>query len=272
MDILSKITPAETLLLTKGNSVKLKDLLKYTFMDLLSKNVISIRKTSTKASYKDVELSVHTYVEEGVNFPTYKPKTHEIAFLQMFIASPSISLNIKDFVQLALKAARSNWNYKKQIRNSKNISFYFRESFWSNLFGQIKLTEKGNSIKQRILTYLDRIDERLKHLNESDKQNLLETLLPLGGNVFLLNNFDVKILKEFDKEIFKNSTFYSTHRDNADMFYAFLFFDTFYDFDEFEDTFKTFGENFDSFDATFDSADASADSGCSGCGGCGGCG
>ncbi len=271
MEILSKITPAETLLLIRGNSVKLKDLMKYTFTDLLSKKVISIRKTSTKASVKDKELSTYTYVEEGENFSRYKPKTHEIAFLQMFIVSPSISLNIKDFVQLALKAARSNWNYKKQIRNSKDISFYFRESFWSNLFGQIKLTEKGKMIKQRLLAYLDGIDERLKHLNESDKQSLIETLLPLGGNVFLLNNFDVKILKDIDRDVFKNSTFNTTRQDTSGLFYDFLFLDLFLDFDDFEDTFKSFGDNFDAFDSSFDSGDSSSDSGCSGCGGCGGC-
>jgi len=52
MKILSQITPAETMLIKDCTSVQLKDLMKFTFMDLLLKKVIEIKEIDKKSHQK----------------------------------------------------------------------------------------------------------------------------------------------------------------------------------------------------------------------------
>ena len=81
MKILSKITPAETMLIKDSSSVELKNLMKYTFMDLLLKKVIEIKEVNKKSHPRDKYIRTYTYVVSGKNFSKYKPKKHELIYL-----------------------------------------------------------------------------------------------------------------------------------------------------------------------------------------------
>lgn len=274
MKLLSRITPAETILITDSSSAQLKSLLKFTFMDLLLKKVIKIVEVSKKPHPRD-QVRIYTYVEAGKNYSKYTPKNHELVFLNPFTEEESIQILFKHFVKMAYDNSKGSWNYKKVIRDHGNVNQYIKQSFFINLFRMIRLTDQGRKVQQDISAYLDTIDTQINDLLHNDKKRGLELLLNIGGNIFLLKNLDFELLKNIDKELLEQKKLLSDI--NYDSGYdSYYYIDSFHDgilFDnEFEDTnsFSSyFDDTMDSFDSEFDASSCSScDSGCSSCGGC----
>jgi hypothetical protein len=271
MKILSKITPAETMLIKDCTSVQLKDLMKYTFMDLVLKKVIEIKKISKKSHPRDTSIKTYTYVVSGKNFSKYKPKNHELIYVSPFIKSPSIQILFENFVKMAYDNSNGSWSYKKSIRSNIEINQYFKQHFLLNLFRVNKLTGNGTKIKKEIIGYLNDIDKSIDHLLHNDKKKGLELLLSIGGNMFLLKNLDFKLLKTIDKELLnQQKVLYNDIYDTDSDWWLYIdFFEDNYMFDSY---FDSFDDALDSFDSEFDTSGYSSDdSGCSSCGGCGGC-
>jgi hypothetical protein len=70
MKNLSKLSPAETLLLLEGKEVKLRDLLKVTLMDLFLKQVLQTTEIAN-TSHTGSETFSNTYIIRGNNFLVY---------------------------------------------------------------------------------------------------------------------------------------------------------------------------------------------------------
>lgn len=271
MKILSQITPAETMLIKDCSSVELKNLMKFTFMDLLLKKVIEIKEINKKSHTRDSYVRTYTYVISGKNFNKYTPKKHELIYLSPFIKSPSIQILFNNFIKMAYDTANGSWNYKKATRSNREINPYFKESLLLNLFRINKLTDNGYKIKNEISNYLNEIDKSIDHLLHKDKKKGLELLLSIGGNIFLLKNLDFKLLKTIDKELLQQQKILhnDTYDSGSDWWLYMDFFEDDYMFDSY---FDTFDDTLDSFDSEFDASGCSSyDSGCSSCGGCGGC-
>lgn len=271
MKILSQITPAETMLIKDCTSVQLKDLMKFTFMDLLLKKVIEIKEINKKSHPRDNYIRTYTYVIPGKNFNKYQPKNHELIYLSPFIKSPSIQILFKNFIKMAYDTSNGSWNFKKTTKSNREINPYFKQSFLLNLFRLNKLTDSGNKLRREISNYLNEIDKSIDHLLHNDKKKGLELLLRIGGNIFLLKNLDFQLLKTIDKELLnQQKVLYSdTYDSDSDWWLYVDFFEDDYMFDSY---FDSFDDTLDSFDHEFDASGCSScDSGCSSCGGCGGC-
>lgn len=271
MKILSQITPAETLLIRDCASTQLKDLMKFTFMDLLLKKVIEIEEINRRSHPRDKYIRTYTYVIAGKNFEKYKPKNHELIYLNPFNKSPSIQILFQHFVKMAYDASKGSWFYKKQVRVNQEINSYFKQTFLLNFFRITKLTDNGNKLKKEISAYLNDVDERIDHLLHNDKKKGLELLLKIGGNIFLLKNLNFELLKTLDKELLKEQkVLYSeVYSSDSDLW---LYIDSFDDDYMFDSYFDSFNDTIDSFDSEFDTSGCSSwDSGCTSCGGCGGC-
>lgn len=273
MKLLSKFTPAETLLIKNNNSAELKNLMKYTFMDLLLKKVIEIKDISSRPHPRDKARS-YTYVVPGKNLTKYNPKNHELIFINAFLKSPALKVLFKNYVSMVYGSANGKSSYKKQIKSNKEIDSYFKQSFLFNLFGVNKLTNNGITIQQEIKDYLIEIDTNINRLLTEDKEKGLELLLQIKGNIFLLKNLDFELLKKIDKELLNQHKKQNGNTYNADSdwwFYIDFYeesdrFDTY--LNDFDDTLNTFESDYDSFDSSDSSGWSSCDSGCSGCGGC----
>jgi len=271
MKILSKITPAETMLIKDCSSVKLKDLMKYTFMDLLLKKVIEIKEINKKAHPRDKYIRTYTYVVSGKNFNKYNPKNHELIFLGAFIKSQTIQILFKHFIKMAYDTANGSSNYKKLIRSNRDSNQYLKKTFLIKLFKLNRLTDNGIIIKKEISAYLTNIDKNIDNLLHNDKKKGLELLLSIGGNIFLLKNLDFQLLRNIDKELLKQQkVLYNDAYDSDNDWWLYIdFFEDDYTFDSY---FDSFDDTLDSFDSEFDASGCSScDSGCSSCGGCGGC-
>jgi hypothetical protein len=268
MKILSKITPAETLLIRDCTSVQLKDLMKYTFMDLLFKKVIEIKKINKKSHTRDKYIRTYTYVISGKNFSKYKPKTHELIYLSPFIKSQSIQILFNNFIKMAYDTSNGSWNYKKSTRNNREITPYFKQTFLLNLFRLNRLTDNGTKLKKEISNYLNDIDSKIDNLLHNDKKKGLELLLRIGGNIFLLRNLNFQLLKTIDKELLNQQKvlYNETYDPDCDYWLYIDFFEDDYMFDSY---FDSFDDTLNSFDSEFDASGCSSDdSGCSSCGGC----
>jgi hypothetical protein len=271
MSILNRLKPAETLLIINGDSAEFKNLLKLTFMDLCLKKVIEIQSVtkdySTSRRNKIVELK---YVAPGKNFHQYKPMDFEFAFLATLKKSPDMMFPFKKIIQVAYDYVETEGEYRKMILNQSETSELISQNILQKLFKKFKLNPKGQLEKNSINKELSKIDSSIVDLIRTNPKKALESIVSIGGNIFLLKNLDFQLLKTIDKELL-NSIKNSCHNTGDDGWYYLDSYD-YYDFDRFIDSFDS---DFDSFDSDFDSFGCSSDDtgciSCSGCSGCGGC-
>ncbi len=274
MKLLSKITPAETVLIQLGSNAELKTLIKYTFLDLLLKKVIKVVEIGKKTHPMD-DIRMYTYIELGKNFEKYTPKNHEAIFLNPFREDTSIQVLFNHFVKIIYDASGGKKSYRESVRSNKQMKSYFNQSFFVHLFRLTRLTDKGKKVKEEITTYLQEANNKINDLLHNDKEKALELLLNIGGNIFLLQNLDFELLKKIDEELLnqKRSLISDSYASGDDWYFYLDFFEdgTLFDFDfEEGDSFDShFDSTMDSFDTEFDASSCSSwDSGCSGCGGC----
>ena len=96
MEILSKLSPAELRFLMEGGGTTIDNLLKYTFYDLLFKQVIKAGIKFPQQQLKKTKRTVEsTYITVGPNFNNYLPKVHETALLKPFIKSKNLRIKFK---------------------------------------------------------------------------------------------------------------------------------------------------------------------------------
>ena len=271
-------SPAETKLLLECGKAELKELMKLTFMDLILKKVLKIVDVDKRLHPRD-EVRTYTYVETDENFKKYTPKNHELAFMNAFIKENDIQILFKNLIKSAYVSAGGSKSYRKTIRRNKHLKHYFKESTFVNIFGLIRLTPEGEKKQKDIIAYLEKTDKEISNYVRADQEKALEVVMCMGGNIFLLKNLELPLLKKIDKELIKQkkATISNTY-DTTDgwFFYEGFFGDNSLFDDEFDEAYSFdsfFTETMDFFDTEFDASSCSScDSGCTSCGGCGGCG
>lgn len=256
MKSLAELTPAETLLLTNGNRVPVKNLLKVTLMDLLLKQIL--KTVDVEHTFQDPTSQPNTYVMAGENFSFENTRDHEKVFLQPFLQSENRKILFANLVKLAYGNAGPEMKFNKVIRDSAPLSGCFVTGF-PKLFNAFELTAHGKKLSSHLKQELEKLSETLPDLMHSNPARAREILRHIGGNIFLVKGIDfkrmVEIEKAVDQEIYagysvSNSTF-------ADPI-------TWLALDVSSSRF----DNSCGGDTSSDFSD-SGDSGCSGCSGCG---
>lgn len=270
MTILSQLTPAETLLLKDCHTVKLKDLMKYTFIDLLLKQVLEVKEVSKRPHPRD-DIRTYTYVFSGKNFNNYTPKNHELIFIEVFQKSPSLQILFKNYVEMVYGLAKGKSSYKKLIRRNQQINKYFKQTFFVDIFRLTRLNDRGVTIQKELTKYFDTLETNIDNLLNNNKEEGLELLLKIRGNIFLLKNLDFQLLKKIDKEFIKRRK--KSNVGSQDSYDDWWFYTDFDDLDySFNSCGKDFEDTIDTYESENDSSGwSSCDSGCTSCGGCGGC-
>lgn len=199
MQTITQLTPAETYLLTQGSSVLLKDLLKYTFIDLLFKRVLNIMKPTNR--YKTLSAN---NICIGSQFTTYSPRKHELAFLEIFNKSRDLNIMFYQLVKIAYQYANSKHKFVfKHLFNTPYISKSLEISPLKNLFFNIQLTEEGVLLKHTITSELNELEKNFPKLIRNNPQESKAILDKIKGNIFLLKNFDFELLKEIEPALKK---------------------------------------------------------------------
>ncbi len=247
--LISKLTPAETLLVRDESQASVRDLLKYTLMDLLLKQVLQIDDVERQPNSRD-PVRVYRYVSKGKNFKNYFGLSHELPFLSPFYGNPDIRILFKNCVRIGYENAGGKRALHERIRTSPAIANMFCASLIQKIFGRYDYTPEGLQFKGGVEEELQQLENELPTLLVTDRQRALEKLKLIGGNVFLLKGLDFAMLKEIEQAFPR--TLVEEHTGGCGSGCS---------------TWSSFDSD-DGGDS--DSGCSSGDSGCSGCGGCGG--
>lgn len=280
--ILLNHTPAEVILLRDGTKAPLHALLKYTFVDLLVKQVLELRTVIEQPSEHDPERTLK-YACEGKNFPTYTPQAHEHIFLEVFEKSPGIQIILKGMVKIARDNAVTAQRYRKVVMRCPRLADFFEITFMHMFVGGFRHTLDGHAQRAVLANEIQDLEATLPDILKTDKQKAVEILRALGGNIFLLSGIELALLKELDTAFEQAApVLYDDHPDmttTTDMTY--YHFDdgghshhhghASHDNDTTSDWGCSGGSGCSSDSNTSGDSSCSSDSGCSsGCGGCGG--
>jgi hypothetical protein len=268
MSLIYNITPAETMMVLNPSSSSLKELMKYTFIDLILKKVIKITESSSLINKKhNISSAGISYVKIGKNFSSYRPKKHEFVFLTIFYKNRQLKVLFKQYMKVIYNGINSEYDYKSAIRTSPDINSLYTTNFFSKLLRRHVINEKGKLEQTKIYAVLKPIDNSIDS-GLKDKESV-QKMLSIGGNMFLLNNFSVELLSKIDS-MFKDLEFNQTTKDSNWNYY----FDIFEDQILFDSVYDSFDSSDSFFDTEFDAAGCSScdsSSECSSCSGCGGC-
>ena len=200
MELLTKITPAETLFILKPDSF-LKDLMKYTMMDLLMQEKLTLInfdphpvQGSQRFGYAGVMI--------GKNFQREEPKLHEMIFLFPFYKRPQKRIVVKHLLQMALRAAESESHFKERLLlDSAELKPLFEKKRLHGIFGGVQLSPEGKKIQSQIVKQFNYYDQILPSLINEDRAMALETLPHIKGNILLLNSFKFDLIQIIGFEI-----------------------------------------------------------------------
>jgi hypothetical protein len=256
---LSKLTPAETLIILQGNKATLSDLLKFTFMDLLLKQVLITQEIEKQANPRD-PITSYKYVFPGNNFAAYQANPHENVLLSVYKKSADTGVLFRNLVKIAYQNARHQSWYQIQLINNSNIKDLFSRTYFERWFGGFSYTQKGFQVKKEIQAEVSAIESNIASYITSDKSQGLALLKSIGGNIFLLKRLEFSLAQEIDKEIFREIS-----KNTSDQGCS-----TFSSWTDYGYYSASFDSGCSSDNSGSDGSDSGSDSGCSGCSGCGG--
>lgn len=196
--LLSKLTPAETLLVKDGSKAPVRDLLKYTFMDLLLKRVLMIEDVERQVSMRD-PIRTYKYVCAGENFRRHTILPHELTFLLPYRRNPDTRMLFRNCVEIGYENAGSKRALHKTIRSSPALQHTFSASFLQRVFGEYEHTVSGLAFKHQVESEIRQLERELPGLIANDREKALEKLKVIGGNVFLLQGLSFAVLKVIDE-------------------------------------------------------------------------
>jgi len=197
MKLLSKLTPAETLLLRDGSQASVKNLLKYTFMDLLRKQILIVEEVQHQRDKRD-PVTTLKYVSAGTNFNEYAAFAHELPFLEPFQKNRGARILFRNCIEIAYENAGSQTRLPRTVMSTPELHESFSTSWLNRVFGRIRHTDKGRMKQNEVQTELTQLERELPILIKNNKQKALETIEVIGGNVFLFHDLNFAMLQEID--------------------------------------------------------------------------
>ena len=254
MTHLFRFSPAETLVIKSGEKAPLRDLLKYTLMDLLLKQVLIIEEVQRQPNPRD-PIRTYKYITTGKNFITYPFKSHETVFTSIFQENVEIKLLFRNLVKVAYQRAKSERFYYPLLINNENLKVVFIRTFINKLFGGFSYSSDGTMVKKELESEIADLESNLPEIIKHDKNRGLEILKKIGGNIFLLKGIDFALSKEIDKELFEEMSSQGASGGCSSGCWT---------------SFGDYSATFDRSCSSDTSSGCGGDSGCSGCGGCGG--
>lgn len=255
--LLSSIKPAGTKIILMPNKSSLLDLMKLTVFDLAIKQVIKIRIRLRKSHPRDPHLRKYIVVETGKNFKKYEPDTFEKYFISMLVEDRYFLL--RGYLQKIYKEISSTYSFKREIIENLKLQNVFSKNVFLYIFRFLKVNKKSRKLQKDIEEFLNKIDRNIGDLIENEPKKMLELLMFLKGNVFLLKNIKFELFEKLKSVKIKNTSqefvddyFLIDVFDNSDLFFSDVFSDAVNIFDNFDDyvIFQPGGGDVDIFDAS----------------------
>ncbi|NQZ78769.1 MAG: hypothetical protein HRT61_22040 [Ekhidna sp.] len=201
MDILKKLSPAEAKLILEPDC-KVSELLKFTFMDLLMRQILRTKLADEVVKYHQIST--------GSEFQSFKLKKHEELFTKGFAKDSEMVLSlfeVKKLIQTKFKNPKDlKWSYFIE----PNLSEYFKQlpTGLVRRFVKIKLNSNGESLKEELTDVFKDLDDQFS--GELTKEKISAIYSLIGTNVILIKGYDSKELTELFEADKKEKRQYDT--------------------------------------------------------------
>ncbi|MFK7750372.1 MAG: hypothetical protein AB8B65_18415 [Kordia sp.] len=209
---LAVLKPAATAILLSPTKTQLKDIMRYTLMDLTLKKVLSVAHKNIKLNPNDAYASERTIIETDTNFKTYRKSRYEKYFLSILTETSYFQLHA--YLLRIYHGTPLDTKMKKSILKEQKIGNLFSLSFTLDSFSIFRLNKNGKKVRNEIQRYFVAIEDNLEQIIEDSPQKALYLVSFLKGNFFLLKNIPVEVLKKLNaliklqkKEEIKNEYF-----------------------------------------------------------------
>lgn len=200
MKHLSQLSPAECLLILNGSRVSMKELLKYTFLDLVLRRVLQVVEVEKPISLREGSRT-YKYIKLGINFKTYYPRDHEQVFLMPFQKSDQNAILIRHFIKLGYNNIHSETHYKSILYSYPNLKRYFSRTIFQRLFGGSKSTAIRLETARQIQLEIKELEQKLPFLLLNNNIEAAEIMERIKGNVFLLKDTETSLHEHVEREL-----------------------------------------------------------------------
>lgn len=199
INYLAVLKPAATAILLAPTIVDLKDIIRYTVMDLALKKVISIQHKEILLHPSDPYKRARTIVETDTNFATYRKSIYETFFSGIIDEESYFQLHsylFRIYTELPLDN-----KVKKSILKEHKILNLFSLTFTFDSFSIFRLNKNGEKIRNEIQRYFVTIEQNLEQIIEDSPEQALHLVSFLKGNFFLLKNISIEVLEKLNSLI-----------------------------------------------------------------------
>lgn len=196
--ILSRWTPAELMILQEETKARTYKLIKYTFFDLVLKDVLRIVQIERSMNKRD-RPRTYKYVCIGKRFFRYTPHTIEKLFLDPFIKNMELQVLFGNLVKMVVSKYRNDTTLHTETILSGTLGLCFDMStsglWWLKRY-QPTLNAKGQQHREELKKALEEAGQQTQKMIEVREPQLLNQIKTLNGALFLLPGIDFEALEE----------------------------------------------------------------------------
>ena len=202
INYLSVLKPAATAILLAPSKMELKDIIRYTLMDLALKKVLLIKNKNIRLHPNDPHKRTRTVVETAKNFNTYYKSEFEECFLT--IIDEESYFELRFYLHRVYHDTPRDSAVKRAIIKEHKIKNLFSGSFFYSVFNIFRLNASGKKVQRELTNYLAAIDENIVEIIEKSPEKALKIVSFLKGNIFLLKNLTFELLEKINALIIQN--------------------------------------------------------------------
>ncbi len=201
------LTPAESLMIRDPEGCNVKEMMKFTLIDLLLKKVFKAEVRQESTGYILESTVNNTHISEGEYFSKIKLKPHEDVFTRIKLFSQG-SLKLSIFAKELYRSVHFSFSkYKKNfVREPLFADGYFQKETKKFLFifpySKYILSEKGRITQTKIKKLLEE-GENLEKWVKNEPAHAKAYLSICGANILLLKKYDLKVIKEWTTALSK---------------------------------------------------------------------
>lgn len=196
INYLAVLKPAATAVLLSPTKTSLKDIIRYTVMDLTLKKVLSIKHKNIKPHPNDAYARIRTYLETGENFTSYHKSNYEDYFLSN-VDEESYYL-LHSYLSIVYEKMPLDNRMKRKVLKENKILNLFSVAFSFDSLGLFRLNTNGKKVRREIQRYFVTIEQHLPQIIENSPQQALHIVSFLKGNFFLLKNIPAETLEKIN--------------------------------------------------------------------------
>jgi len=184
---------AETSMLLSPSKSDGKEMLMFTFMEMLLHKVFTVKFEMHRPHPKERE-SIHTFLYRGENFYAFRPRKHQEIFIEAF-PDDKDKIQLRPFAKNVYASIGGFSEYKKYyIYYPLSHGGYFRKSNLLSRMNFYFLSEKGQELQKLYSKKLGEVNSGFISWIKADPGKAVNSTMELGASIMLIKDFDFKML------------------------------------------------------------------------------